>query len=37
MTPIHPGNERDPGDMSGEPDAEPDLPEEDAEKLGDFA
>lgn len=39
---LSPGNEPDPGDMSTEPGPEnhnlaEDLPEEDAEALGDFA
>lgn len=43
MTPTHPGNEPDPGDMSAVPDVgteqpEPhDLPDDEAEKLGNFA
>lgn len=40
MTPTHPGNEPDPGDMSTDPEetGEPaDLPEDEAEALGDFA
>lgn len=43
MTPTRPGNEPDAGDMSTDPDESgpaplaPDLPDEEAEKLGDFA
>ena len=45
MTPTHPGHEPDPGDMSTEPGTEhprdrpgeTGLPDDDAEKLGDFA
>lgn len=40
MTPTQPGNEPDAGDMSHDPDVEPlspDLPDEEVEKLGDFA
>lgn len=41
MNPTLPGNEPDPGDMSTEPDAggspNSDLPDDDAEQLGDFA
>jgi hypothetical protein len=44
-TPRIPGNEPDPGDMSTEPGTEPpndraknhDLPDDEAEKLGNFA
>ena len=40
--PTHPGNEPDPGDMAVDPSegttpAIPDLPDEEAEALGDFA
>lgn len=40
MTPNHPGNEPDSDDMATSPDEAvdtPDLPEEEAEQLGDFA
>ena len=43
MIPTRPGNEPDPGDMSTEPNetgdvpVAPDLPDEEAEKLGDLA
>lgn len=43
MTPTHPGNEPDPGDMATDPaelggqSGPTDLPEEEAEALGDFA
>jgi hypothetical protein len=43
VTPLHPGNEPDADDMAISPDegvdpaAAPDLPEEEAEALGDFA
>lgn len=43
MTPTHPGNEPDPGDMSADPEESggstggPDLPDDEAEKLGDLA
>lgn len=43
MIPTRPGNEPDPGDMStdpvegGAPPPTPDLPDDEAETLGDFA
>lgn len=43
MTPTRPGDEPDPGDMSTDPEEKdggpsvPDLPDDDAATLGDFA